>query len=166
MAFAYPLPWWLLTAIVTAAAAVAWFAYRHVTSGRARTILIAIRFVTLALLIVALMRPVARISEVDTRGAVVAVLVDGSRSMGIADAAGNRDGLDPMRVEAEGLQRIVDHADRDVVRARERRRGEDVRDDVRGREPVRLELVERRDLERGGLPLLEDAAFPLGEENL
>ena len=90
MAFANPLPWWVLAAVLIAAAAVAWHAYRHVASSRPRTILTAIRFFTLALLMVALMRPVARISEVDTRGAIVPVLVDGSRSMGIADAAGSR----------------------------------------------------------------------------
>jgi uncharacterized membrane protein len=107
VAFAYPLPWWLLAIVITAAAAVAWFAYRHVASSRAGTVLIVTRFVTLALLIVALMRPVARISEVDTRGAVVAVLVDGSRSMGIADADGKRRIDEARRLVSERLMPML-----------------------------------------------------------
>ena len=89
MSFAYPLPWWALALIVVAAALVAWLAYnRRTLSPPRRRVLVALRFVTLMTLVVCLLRPVARGVDADARDAVVAVLVDTSRSMSIEDADG------------------------------------------------------------------------------
>jgi uncharacterized membrane protein len=89
--FANPLPWWALLVAFAGAAAVAWFAYRHFAAPPLRRYaLSALRFLTLALLVVVLMRPVARSTDVDARDAVVPILVDGSRSMAIEDADGER----------------------------------------------------------------------------
>ena len=91
MTFANPLPWWALLTAVAGAALIAWHAYRRFAASPARRYsLSAIRFVTLLLLIVVLMRPVARSSDADARDAVVPILVDTSRSMGIEDVAGQR----------------------------------------------------------------------------
>ncbi|HXG71446.1 MAG TPA: hypothetical protein VNJ04_12645, partial [Gemmatimonadaceae bacterium] len=91
MSFANPLPWWILVGLLVGAAFVAWHAYRRFASSVAqRRVLAALRFITLLMLVVVLMRPVARGSEVDARDAVVPVLVDVSRSMGIEDADGQR----------------------------------------------------------------------------
>src|SRR5215217_5802897 len=100
MTFANPLPGWALLLVAVAAALIAWLAYRRVplVSSR-RTALSILRFVTLLWLVVCLMRPVARVSE-DTRDAIVPVLIDASRSMGLADAAGRRR-IDAARVLVE-----------------------------------------------------------------
>jgi uncharacterized membrane protein len=91
VAFAHPLPWWALVLVVLAAALVAWQAYRHFGADpRRRGVLTALRFLTLLLLVVFLMRPVASRSEPGGRDAVVPVLVDASRSMSIEDAGGQR----------------------------------------------------------------------------
>ena len=91
MTFANPLPWWALAAIIVAAAVVAWFTYhREPLPGRYRSALSALRFVTLALLVLLLMRPVASIGGDPAADAVVPVLVDTSRSMSIEDAGGMR----------------------------------------------------------------------------
>ena len=86
MTFANPLPPWALIAVVVGAAAVAWFAYRDVpiSSGRRRA-LSALRLITLLWIAVCLMRPTIQSSSANARDAVVAILVDGSRSMGLAD---------------------------------------------------------------------------------
>ena len=90
MTFANPLPAWALLLVVVAAALVAWAAYRRVAlAAPQRRTLSLLRFITLLWLVVCLMRPVARVSE-DTRDAIVPVLVDASRSMGLADADGRR----------------------------------------------------------------------------
>jgi uncharacterized membrane protein len=87
--FAHPLPWWALALVVTAAAVVAWQAYRHFgPDPRRRAALTTLRFFTLLLLVVFLMRPVASRSEPGGRDAVVPILVDASRSMSIEDAGG------------------------------------------------------------------------------
>ena len=91
MTFANPLPWWALCLVVVAAAGVAWQAYRGFPGGnRARYLLTALRFLTLLLIVVVLMRPVVRGTAADARDAVVAVLVDVSRSMAIEDQPGAR----------------------------------------------------------------------------
>ena len=109
MAFANPLPPWALALAVTAAALLAWYAYRGFTGSHTRRgILIALRLFTFLLLIAFLMRPVARSVEADTTSAIVPILVDTSRSMGIEDAGSG------------GLRRI-DHArhllERDILPA-------------------------------------------------
>lgn len=87
MTFANPLPWWILLPAVAGAIVVAWLAYRGF--GRRppqRHALSALRLLTLLLLIVFLMRPVARTTDDEARDAVVPILVDTSRSMAIEDA--------------------------------------------------------------------------------
>jgi uncharacterized membrane protein len=89
--FANPLPWWAFALLVAAAAFVSWHAYRHFAAApRRRRSLSGLRFVTLLALVVVLMRPVASSSNVDAHDAIVPVLVDVSRSMGIEDADGQR----------------------------------------------------------------------------
>lgn len=91
MSFANPLPWWAFLLVLSAAAIVAWFAYsfRNLPPAR-RGALVGLRFLTLLVLVVCIMRPVARSADVDARDAVVPVLVDTSRSMGLDDADGGR----------------------------------------------------------------------------
>jgi uncharacterized membrane protein len=91
VSFANPLPWWAFLLILFAAAIVAWFAYsaRNLSPGR-RAALVGLRFVTLLVLVVFVMRPVARSADLDARDAVVPVLVDASRSMGLEDADAGR----------------------------------------------------------------------------
>lgn len=87
MTFANPFPAWALVLAVAAAAALSWYAYRGLfASSVQRYMLIALRLVTLLVLIGFLMRPVARTMEADTTSAIVPILVDTSRSMGIEDA--------------------------------------------------------------------------------
>jgi uncharacterized membrane protein len=89
--FANPLAWWALALVVGAAAALAWLAYRGIAGSPARRgILSALRFLTLLLLVVVLMRPVTTSTGADARDVVVPVLVDTSRSMAIEDAGGAR----------------------------------------------------------------------------
>lgn len=91
MTFANPLPPWAFALVAGAAIAVAWLAYRQApVAGARRFGLIALRVLTLLLLVLFLMRPVARSAEEDTRHAVVPILVDTSRSMSIQDAEGQR----------------------------------------------------------------------------
>jgi uncharacterized membrane protein len=87
VSFANPLPWWALFPILAGAAAVAWLAYNRTPLAPARrNVLVAIRFVTLLALIVFLLRPVSSAADLDARDAVVPILVDVSRSMGLEDA--------------------------------------------------------------------------------
>ena len=91
MTFANPLPWWALIVVVALAASVAWQSYRRfAVSPRRQILLSSLRFVTLILLVLFLMRPVSRSVDDTARDAVVPVLVDTSRSMSIDDADGQR----------------------------------------------------------------------------
>jgi uncharacterized membrane protein len=86
--FANPLPAWALVPVVALAALVAWLAYRRFSATPARRgALIALRLITLLLLVVFLMRPVARSSGAGARDGVVPILVDVSRSMSIEDGS-------------------------------------------------------------------------------
>lgn len=88
MTFSNPLPWWGLVLVSIGAALVAWLTYRRAAGGRlTRGLLMALRCTTLLLLVVFLMRPV-RVLEDGVKDAVVPILVDVSRSMGIPDAGG------------------------------------------------------------------------------
>ena len=91
MTFANPLPPWALAAALSVAILVAWLAYRHVPIALARRrLLSALRFATLVWIVVCLMRPMIRATDAAARDAVVPILVDSSRSMGLADADGAR----------------------------------------------------------------------------
>jgi uncharacterized membrane protein len=89
--FASPLPWWAFALVLAGAAAVAWAAYARapVTPPR-RLALSLLRFGLLLLLVLLLCRPVARAGPEDAADALVPILVDVSRSMGIEDADGQR----------------------------------------------------------------------------
>jgi len=90
VSFTSALPWWGALLIAVGIAVVAWLAYAgSVLSARRRHALIALRFVTLAALVVFLMGPV-RIRDEGLRDVFVPVLVDVSRSMSIDDAGGQR----------------------------------------------------------------------------
>jgi uncharacterized membrane protein len=91
MSFANPLPPWALVAVLAAALVVAWLAYRRVPIAKPRRqILSALRCATLLWIVLCLMRPVARATDASRRDAVVPILVDTSRSMGLSDADGAR----------------------------------------------------------------------------
>jgi len=91
VSFANPLPWWAVLAVTVVAGLVAWRAYSDThLPRRRRSILTACRFVTLMLLVVLLMRPITSRGPDDLSHAVVPILVDTSRSMGIRDAGGQR----------------------------------------------------------------------------
>jgi uncharacterized membrane protein len=86
--FAEPWPWWALIVALAGVAFLTWREYaRALISRHQRVTLAALRAVTLLLLILFLMRPVA-VSDGAPRGTVVPILVDVSRSMRIADAGG------------------------------------------------------------------------------
>ena len=87
---AHPLSIWVLVAVLLAIAAISWMAYGRLAGApRRRAALAALRFLTLLLLVVFLMRPV-RMTDENARDAVVPILVDTSRSMSIEDADGSR----------------------------------------------------------------------------
>ena len=91
MAFANPIPWWAFALVVVAAAALSWLVYRRFeTAAHRRYVLATLRTLTLVALTIFLMRPVIRPRGDETRDAVVPVLIDTSRSMGIEDADGQR----------------------------------------------------------------------------
>ena len=90
LAFANALPWWGVALVVAAIATVSWLAYaRSAVAPRPRSVLIGLRFVTLALLVLFLMRPI-RSRDDGMRDVVVPILVDASRSMSIEDSDGQR----------------------------------------------------------------------------
>jgi uncharacterized membrane protein len=91
MTFGNPLPAWALPAVIAAAIVVAWLAYRHVPIATPRRrALSALRLVTLLWLVICLMRPIVRTTDTAAHDASVPILVDASRSMGLADADGAR----------------------------------------------------------------------------
>ncbi len=91
MTFANPLPWWALLIVVAGGALLSWQTYRRFAHQPVRRCTLSgLRFTILMVLVLVLMRPVARISDADARDAFVPILVDTSRSMGIEDADGSR----------------------------------------------------------------------------
>ena len=90
MQFATPVPWWVLALGVLLSAVVAYGAYRRPAvplSFWRRLLLVDLRSAALLLVFLFLLQPV-RTAPGPPGGAVVAVLVDHSRSMAIPDAAG------------------------------------------------------------------------------
>jgi uncharacterized membrane protein len=91
VSFAYPLPWWALCLLAAACVALAVLAYARtaaVLTTRRRLTLSVLRATTLAALIVCLLRPVAVVPPVQRGAGIIAVLVDTSLSMGLADVNG------------------------------------------------------------------------------
>jgi uncharacterized membrane protein len=93
ISFAYPLPWWALLLALAVIGWLAWGAYARPPvpmTGRRRATLAAFRALTLVTLVVFLMEPVSIDPEPGRRNAVVPILIDASRSMGLVDADGQR----------------------------------------------------------------------------
>ncbi len=91
MHFAYPLPWWLAIVLAAGIAAVVFAEYRRPLSPLTRpqrATLVALRVVTLTLLVLFLFRPIVLLPPAGNADAIVPILVDGSRSMRLADADG------------------------------------------------------------------------------
>lgn len=91
MTFANPLPWWVLVALAAVSGALAWraaWAPGGDASRNTRLVLAALRVVALLLPVVLVMRPVRLLPDVAS-GSHVAVLVDTTRSMALADVGGS-----------------------------------------------------------------------------
>src|SRR5260221_6183721 len=91
MHFAYSLPWWLAVVLAAAIGAVAYVEYRRPLSPLTRAqrgVLVGLRVVALAALVLFLFRPIVVLPPGGSRDAIVAVLVDVSRSMRVNDADG------------------------------------------------------------------------------
>ena len=118
MTFANPLPWWALTAVVGCAVLLAHRAYAHLpvpVAGPRRVALMTLRFVSLVLLIVCLMRPVAIEPASHALDAIVPILIDTSRSMVLSDTDGSRIGRAVQLLEAEILPRLSPVASTEVL---------------------------------------------------
>src|SRR6185295_16914265 len=91
MHLAHPLPWWLALVLAAAIGAVAYAEYRRPLSPLSRVqrgVLVSLRVLALAAIVLFLFRPIAILPPTGSREAIVPVLVDGSRSMRLADADG------------------------------------------------------------------------------
>ena len=91
MHFAYPLPWWLALLLLAAVAAAVVGEYRRPLAPLTRLrrgVLVALRTLTLGTVVVFLFRPIALLPPAASRGAIVPVVIDASRSMRIVDAGG------------------------------------------------------------------------------
>ena len=89
IAFANPVPVYVAALAFAAAVCVAWLAYRRVPLATSRRLtLSALRFATLLWLGVCLMRPMIRAAGAGASDAIVPIVVDTSRSMGLADVEG------------------------------------------------------------------------------
>jgi len=88
--FATPLPSWAIALVALTVVGLAVMAYRHAAGLRPaqRGLLIFLRAAALSLVILCLLRPMVLVPPPDRQDGVVAVLVDGSRSMGLRDAEG------------------------------------------------------------------------------
>jgi uncharacterized membrane protein len=91
VSFAFAPPWWLAGLAVLLVAAAVWAQYRQPLaplSSFQRSLLVALRALTLLALLLFLFRPIALLPPRGVRDAVVPILVDVSRSMRVADADG------------------------------------------------------------------------------
>src|SRR4051794_19926187 len=91
MHFAHPLPWWLAIALAAAVAGAVFAQYRRPLTPLTiaqRTVLVALRVLTLAAIVLFLFRPIVILPPESSRDAIVPILVDASRSMRIDDADG------------------------------------------------------------------------------
>jgi uncharacterized membrane protein len=89
MRFAVALPWWGYVLAFAAVLLLAWLTYARLTlslTARQRAVLTGLRAVTLLLIVAVLLRPVIFVPATGVSDSVVAILVDVSRSMRIADA--------------------------------------------------------------------------------
>lgn len=108
MHFAVALPWWGYVLCVGLAVACAWLAYARVAvvlTSSQRTLLTALRALTLVLIVVFLLRPVTFARAAGARDSVVAILVDVSRSMRLAESGTPR--IERARALATDLQETI-----------------------------------------------------------
>ena len=99
MRFAINLPPWAFPLLISAAGIIAWASYAGVAARMPRAQLrglVLLRTATLVALVICLLRPVRIVPPQTATDAIVPVLVDVSRSMGLADAGGQP------RIEAAG----------------------------------------------------------------
>lgn len=93
MRFAVALPWWGYVIAFAGAIVLAWLTYARVAvnlSFKDRALLTTLRALTLLLLVAFLLRPVVFVQAQGVSDSLVAILVDVSRSMRIADAGGGQ----------------------------------------------------------------------------
>jgi uncharacterized membrane protein len=106
MRFAVALPWWGYVLAFAAAVVLAWISYARSPlslTRRQRAVLMALRAVTLLLLVAFLLRPVIFVQAQGISDSLVPILIDVSRSMRIADGGGTA-GASSTRIErAAGL---------------------------------------------------------------
>jgi uncharacterized membrane protein len=141
--FANPLPWWALVVVLAGVVLLGHLAYSRAAVGRPRRLVLGgLRAVTLFTLVVILMRPV-RMAEGAGGRAVVPILVDSSRSMGIVDAAGMpRIGRAREFVTRELVPRLAQEFDVEVLA---------IGESVRAATPSALAAADRRSEVAGGL---------------
>ncbi|MBC7895244.1 MAG: hypothetical protein H7066_07510 [Cytophagaceae bacterium] len=112
LAFAPPIPVWMIWLLVAAIAAFGVLQYARSAESlgrRDRVILGVLRFVAVAALGFSLARPVLVIAESVTQRNIVAVLIDDSRSMRIADVGG--------QPRSQAVSRLVGAADSSLLKA-------------------------------------------------
>ena len=103
--FAVALPWWGYALAFAAAVVFAWLAYSRVAvplTRRNRALLTTLRALTLLLIVIFLLRPVRFVQADGARDSFVAILVDSSRSMRLADVDAPR--IERARAVAQQLQ--------------------------------------------------------------
>lgn len=91
MQFALALPWWMLLLLAAGIGLAAWTSYAGALvalGSRRRAALVGLRAFTLLLLVICLLRPVRVVPPAGDADAVVPILLDASRSMGLADVDG------------------------------------------------------------------------------
>ncbi len=91
MHFAHPIPWWTALVVAAAVLAAAFVEYRRPLAPLThlqRAVLASLRALTLAALVIIVLRPIALLPPIGSRDAIVPVLVDVSRSMRLGDADG------------------------------------------------------------------------------
>ena len=108
MRFAVALPIWGYVLVFIAAGVFAWLAYARVAvrlTTSQRTVLTSLRALTLLLIVFFLLRPVVFVESTGARDSLVAILVDVSRSMRLADDGPSR--IDRARELATQLQKQI-----------------------------------------------------------
>ncbi|MBU3741803.1 MAG: VWA domain-containing protein, partial [Candidatus Kapabacteria bacterium] len=86
-------PWWMFVLTAAIAGIVSWYAYRVTTPplpAQRRTVLVILRAIALMCLLLALFEPILHVVRSEVETPTVAVLVDRSRSLDIADRSGAR----------------------------------------------------------------------------
>ena len=109
VAFEPPGPWWIVALVALVGAAFAtWLYLRNSRLPiRDRIVLAALRAAALGVLVTCLAGPILLVATAVTRRNIVAVLVDDSRSMGIADAGAATRYAEALRAFAPAAGRVT-----------------------------------------------------------